>query len=180
MLNVFMRRSYLKKSVSQLQLPTYLLRDNYLYTLIISLKVNMEAKLVLIVILFPCLWFVDGCNRNVTINCSGHATCHYHKAARSLDNNEKEQKDKYYWKRTYSITLQGDPCNFNTYDKNGDGAITKEEMHATLCSNVETDVLFADLDISAVDGEIKPEEFFGMAPLIITDCFNSTLPKYTN
>ncbi|XP_045185951.2 uncharacterized protein LOC123543953 [Mercenaria mercenaria] len=129
----------------------------------------MEVKLMLVLVLFPCLWLADGCERKTTNNnyCSGHAKCIIiYRCARSLDNNEKGHKI-----RTYRITLQGDPCNFSTYDNNGDGVITKEEMQVILCSTVETDALFADLDILEGDGEIMSEEFNATAPQIITNCF---------
>ena len=46
----------------------------------------------------------------------------------------------------YAITLPADPCDFQTYDLNKDGEISKEEFDAVLGVQDESDALFTELD----------------------------------
>ncbi|XP_045185995.1 uncharacterized protein LOC123543997 isoform X2 [Mercenaria mercenaria] len=131
----------------------------------------MEVRLALNFVLFASFCLVDGCS--CTNICSAYAECHIHRRKRSLDNQERDQIENADRNRTYSITLQGDPCNFDTYDDNRDGTITKGELEAILCINEVTDALFSDLNAITDDGVIKPDEFIVIAPMIITDCFSS-------
>ncbi|XP_045185986.1 uncharacterized protein LOC123543986 [Mercenaria mercenaria] len=136
----------------------------------------MELKLLLALVLFACIWLTDGCNRAKCIDlCTGNAKCRI-KDPRCKQNPDRRQKGSVNKNGTeYSITLQDDPCSFNTYDSDQDGAIAKRELHALLGDNEETDALFRDLNIKTDNrvSVITPSEFSTMAPQIITECADS-------
>ncbi|XP_045185915.1 uncharacterized protein LOC123543912 [Mercenaria mercenaria] len=132
----------------------------------------MEIKIVLSLISFACFWLADGCDRNNVNSCKDDATCRIHS---SNTHGKRHTRSVQKNGANYSIMLRADPCSFNTYDIDEDGAITKEEFNALLGINEETDALFIDLNLMTDDGNsvIKPDEFYTMVPLIITDCFKS-------
>ncbi|XP_045202704.1 uncharacterized protein LOC123556197 [Mercenaria mercenaria] len=67
--------------------------------------------------------------------------------------------------------IEGDLCNFETYDGDGDGVIVKEEVRSIMRHEVKLDRLFANLDITG-DGKIDEEEFY-TSPAIKTVCMGS-------
>ncbi|XP_053398108.1 uncharacterized protein LOC123545734 [Mercenaria mercenaria] len=73
----------------------------------------------------------------------------------------------------YSIKLQDDPCNFNTYDIDMDGIIAKDELLAVLSINDADNTLFALVDLMAEDKVIKRDEFYALVPMFIAECSDS-------
>ncbi|XP_053387525.1 uncharacterized protein LOC123542753 [Mercenaria mercenaria] len=133
----------------------------------------MEVKILLALVFCCCVWLANGCVK--TNACGDNSDCKNKRRRRFSDNHDNRPKGSVGKIGThYSIKLQDhDPCDFNTYDNDLDGVIAKEEVQDILGINAETDALFADLDIMTEDSVIKLDEFYALAPLIITECYAS-------
>ncbi|XP_060560738.1 uncharacterized protein LOC132720594 [Ruditapes philippinarum] len=69
----------------------------------------------------------------------------------------------------YNIELQANPCDFLTYDVDGNGGIALKEMHAIFGDNKMALNLFLDLDYNE-NGVIEAEEFAEQASQFIREC----------
>ncbi|XP_060579573.1 uncharacterized protein LOC132736450 [Ruditapes philippinarum] len=79
---------------------------------------------------------------------------------RSDDQNEQQ---------LYNVELQANPCDFFTYDVDGNGGIALKEMHAIFGNNKMALNLFLDLDYNE-NGVIEAEEFAEQASQFISAC----------
>ncbi|XP_052814376.1 uncharacterized protein LOC128241471 [Mya arenaria] len=82
------------------------------------------------------------------------------------------------WRRSvkaqrFNVTLMADPCDFDFYDHDKDGGISKKEMATIFGDEVGADRLFDALDRETVDGVIIREEF-AFAPMVINNCFQDS------
>ncbi|XP_053374811.1 uncharacterized protein LOC128547111 [Mercenaria mercenaria] len=137
----------------------------------------MEVKIVLSLVFCACVWLVNGCNRNSS-DCHGgtilQCRSNHRRSSRSLDDFAKRTEGNAEKKgHRYSIKLQDDPCNFNTYDIDQDGAIAKDELLAILSINEANDTLFALVDLMAEGRVIKRDEFYALVPMLIAECYDS-------
>ncbi|XP_045185938.2 uncharacterized protein LOC123543937 [Mercenaria mercenaria] len=121
--------------------------------------VIMEVKLVLALVFCTCVWLSDGYNIDYL-----RASRILEKYAKSLEENA-EKKGK-----SYRAQLQGDLCNFSTYDIDQDGVIEKDELLTISAGN---DAVLAVLDLMADNKSVMPEEFYALVPMFIPECPDS-------
>ncbi|XP_045202710.1 calcium-binding protein 7-like [Mercenaria mercenaria] len=111
-------------------------------------------------LLSVCCWFADGCGRESCESDSWSSECYYrYRGKRSV-----------HLDGVKYVIKAGDPCKFETYDVDGDGAVVKKEISAIIRNKVKLDRLFANLDITG-DGKIDAEEFY-TSPAIIAVCMD--------
>ncbi|XP_052814664.1 uncharacterized protein LOC128241672 isoform X1 [Mya arenaria] len=82
------------------------------------------------------------------------------------------------WRRSvkaqrFNVTLMADPCDFDFYDHDKDGGISKKEMATIFGDEAGAERLFDALDRESVDGVIVREEF-AFAPKVINNCFQDS------
>ncbi|KAH3889099.1 hypothetical protein DPMN_013148 [Dreissena polymorpha] len=70
----------------------------------------------------------------------------------------------------FILSLDVNQCNFNLYDANRDGVITKEELVAVFGDNTNTTELFQALDIISGDGKVDRDEFHYLMSRTIDGC----------
>ncbi|XP_060560749.1 uncharacterized protein LOC132720605 [Ruditapes philippinarum] len=80
-----------------------------------------------------------------------------------------KRSDDQHEEQLYNVELQANPCDFITYDVDGNGEIALKELHAILGDNKMVLNLFLDLDYNE-NGVIEAEEFDEQAPQFIRAC----------
>ncbi|XP_052761888.1 uncharacterized protein LOC128204513 [Mya arenaria] len=109
----------------------------------------------------------------LSVNAGGSVDSSGNWGARAELKLRLERSLKYF--QRFNVTLIADPCEFDFYDQDKDGRISRKEMFSIFGNNIAAAMLFDALDKEIIDGTITKAEFDNLAAEIINDCFRSSL-----